>query len=121
MRLPCLKTQVEGFKNYTGYYPEYVHVDKIYRTRENRAWCKKRGIKMSRPPLVTAPANVSKEQTRQANESERIRNSIEGKFGQGKIIFSVNIIMANSSRTYETAISITFENDTEFWRCISAG
>ncbi|CDN15239.1 transposase [Richelia intracellularis] len=76
---------------------------------------------MSRPPLVTAPANVSKEQTRQANESERIRNSIEGKFGQGKIIFSVNIIMANSSRTYETAISITFENDTEFWRCISAG
>lgn len=30
-----LKTQIESFKNYTGYYPESVHVDKIYRTREN--------------------------------------------------------------------------------------
>lgn len=26
-----LKTQIESFKNYTGYYPESVHVDKIYR------------------------------------------------------------------------------------------
>ncbi len=28
------KTQVETFKQYTGYYPESVHVDKIYRTRD---------------------------------------------------------------------------------------
>ena len=27
-----LKSQVETFKNYTGYYPLAVHVDKIYRT-----------------------------------------------------------------------------------------
>ena len=40
-----LKVQIESFKDYTGYYPESVHVDKIYRTRENRAWCKERGIK----------------------------------------------------------------------------
>ncbi|BDI15979.1 hypothetical protein ANSO36C_17810 [Nostoc cf. commune SO-36] len=32
-----LKSQVEAFKNFTGYYPESVHVDKIYRTRDNRA------------------------------------------------------------------------------------
>ncbi|WP_096603274.1 hypothetical protein [Calothrix sp. NIES-2100] len=32
------KAQVEALKNYTGYDPEFVHVDKIYRTRENRAW-----------------------------------------------------------------------------------
>ncbi|PMB25663.1 IS5/IS1182 family transposase, partial [Fischerella thermalis CCMEE 5198] len=42
-----LKTQIESYKNYTGYYPESVHVDKIYRTRENRAWCKERGIRIS--------------------------------------------------------------------------
>ena len=64
---PDLKTQLEGFQNYTGYYPESVHVDKSYWTRENRAWCKKRGIKMSGPPLGRPPANVSKEQKRQAN------------------------------------------------------
>jgi transposase, IS5 family len=27
-----LKVQIESFKDYTGYYPESVHVDKIYRT-----------------------------------------------------------------------------------------
>ena len=32
------KKQVELFKEYTGYYPESVHVDRIYRNRENRAW-----------------------------------------------------------------------------------
>ena len=46
-----LKVQVESFKTYTGYYPESVHVDKIYRTRENRAWCKERGIRISGSPF----------------------------------------------------------------------
>ncbi|EAM48408.1 hypothetical protein CwatDRAFT_1400 [Crocosphaera watsonii WH 8501] len=31
-----LKEQVEKYKETFGYYPESVHVDKIYRTRENR-------------------------------------------------------------------------------------
>jgi len=35
-----LKSQVETYKEFTGYYPESVHADKIYRTRENREWCK---------------------------------------------------------------------------------
>ena len=58
---------------------------------------------MSGPPLGRPPANVSKEQKRQANESERIRNSIEGKFGQGKRRFSLNRIIAKLSHTSETA------------------
>ena len=59
------------------------------------------------PPLGRPPANVSKEQKRQANESERIRNSIEGKFGQGKRTFTLNRIMPQLSHTSETAIAIT--------------
>ena len=27
-----------------GFYPVSVHVDKIYRTRENRRYCKKKGM-----------------------------------------------------------------------------
>ena len=56
-----LKAQIEAFKSYTGYYPESVHADRIYRTRENRAWCKERGIRMSGPPLGRPRATVSKE------------------------------------------------------------
>jgi transposase, IS5 family len=103
-----LKVQVEAYKNYTGYYPESVHVDQIYRTRENRAWCKERGIVISGPPLGRPPANVSKEKKKQDLESERIRNCIEGKFGQGKRRFSLGRVMAKLPHTSETAIAITF-------------
>ena len=55
-----LIAQVEAFKEFTGHYPESVHVDQIYRTISNRAWCKERGIRMSGPPLGRRPAHVSK-------------------------------------------------------------
>jgi transposase, IS5 family len=103
-----LKTQVEEFKTFTGYYPESVHVDKIYRTRENRAWCKERGIRISGVPLGRPPANISKEKKKQALEDERIRSSIEGKFGQAKRRFGLNKVMAKLSYTSETVIAITF-------------
>lgn len=103
-----LKAQVEEFKTFTGYYPESVHVDKIYRTRENRAWCKERGIRISGVPLGRPPANISKEKKKQALEDERIRNCIEGKFGQAKRRFSLNKVMAKLSHTSETVIAITF-------------
>jgi transposase, IS5 family len=103
-----LKSQVEAYKNYTGYYPESVHVDKIYRTRENRAWCKERGIRISGPPLGRPPKNVSPEKKKQATYDERIRNSIEGKFGQGKRRFSLGRVMAKLPHTSLTSIALTF-------------
>lgn len=103
-----LKAQIESYKKYTGYYPESVHVDKIYRTRENRAWCKERGIRISGVPLGRPPKTVSKEKKKQAVQDERTRNSIEGKFGQGKRKFSLNRVMTKLSHTSQTAIAITF-------------
>jgi hypothetical protein len=103
-----LKAQIEKFKEQTGCYPESVHVDQIYRTRENRAYCRERGIRMSGPALGRPPANISKEQKKQALEDERYRNAIEGKFGQAKRRFSLNRVMAKLPHTSETAIAITF-------------
>ena len=60
------KAQVEAYRNFTGSYPESVHVDRIYRTRENRAWCKERGIRISGPHDGRPPANVSPEKKKQA-------------------------------------------------------
>ncbi len=102
------KKQVEEYKNFTGYYPLSVHVDRIYRTRENRAWCKERGIRISGPPLVRPPKNVSKENKKQALDDERVRNAIEGKFGQAKRRYRLNCIMAKLPETSETSIAITF-------------
>lgn len=103
-----LKIQIESFKNYTGYYPESVHVDKIHRTRENRAWCKERGIRISGYPLGRPSSNITKEQKKQAADDEKIRSSIEGKFGQGKRRFGLNLVMTKLSQTSQTAIAITF-------------
>jgi hypothetical protein len=45
---------------------------------------------------------------KQALEDERIRNAIEGKFGQGKRRFGLNRSMAKLDNTSETVIAITF-------------
>jgi hypothetical protein len=103
-----LKTQVEKFKKSYGCYPESLHVDKIYRTRENRAWCKERGIRMSGPKLGRPTKNISKEDKKQAQDDECFRNAIEGKFGQAKRRFSLNLVMTKLPETSETSIAITF-------------
>ena len=100
--------QIEAYKNFTGYYPSSVHVDKIYRTKANRAFCKERGIRISGPPLGRTPKNVSKETKKQALDDERFRNGIEGKFGQAKRRYGLNCIMAKLSETAKTSIAITF-------------
>jgi hypothetical protein len=71
-----LKAQIEKFKDTYGCYPESVHVDKIYRTRENRAWCKERGIRISGIPLGRPPKNQSAELKKQAKLDEAFRNRI---------------------------------------------
>ena len=103
-----LKTQIEEYKKYTGYYPSSVHVDRIYRTRANRAWCKERGIRISGPPLGRPPKNITQQQKKQAQDDESFRNAIEGKFGQAKRRFSLNLVMTKLPKTSETSIAITF-------------
>jgi len=100
--------EVEADKEYREVDPESVHADKIYCTRVNRAWCKKRGIRLSGPRLGRPPAQVSLQAKKQAREDERIRNEIEGKFGQGKRRFSLNRVIAKLSHTSETSITLTF-------------
>ncbi len=103
-----LQSQLEQYKQRFGYYPESVHVDRIYRTRTNRAICKERGIRISGPPLGRPPANPQPEVIRQQREDERFRNAIEGKFGQAKRRFSLSRVMARLSDSAESAIAITF-------------
>src|SRR5699024_9987057 len=81
-----LQSSVEKYKNRYGYYPEAILSDTIYRTRENRAHCKKRGIRLSGPrlgrPSKDKQVNDLHQQMEKQDASER--NAIEGKFGEGK-------------------------------------
>lgn len=103
-----LISQVDSFKNERGYYPESVHADKIYRTRANRLWCQERGIRLSGVPLGRPPKNSDKTRQKIAREDEKVRNCIEGKFGQGKRRFSLGRVMTKLAHTSESAIAISF-------------
>ncbi len=41
---------IEKYKKRYGFYPERVLADKIYRSRDNRKFCKEHGIRISGPP-----------------------------------------------------------------------
>jgi IS5 family transposase len=109
-----LKTQVEEYRNRFGVYPESVHADKIYRTRENRQYCKANGIRLSGRPLgrpkrpTTENAEEWKREKKQMVQDEIDRIAIEGKFGQGKRRFSLDRIMAKLAGTSETVIMVAF-------------
>ena len=109
-----LKSQIERYRQRFGCYPESVHADQIYRTRDNRRYCKKHGIRLSGPPLgrpktmTEANASELKEQRRIHRQDEIDRIAIEGKFGQGKRRFTLSRIMAKLAKTSEAVISISF-------------
>ena len=103
-----LKLQAEEFKIATGNYPESIHVDQIYRTQENRAWCKERGIRITGVPLGRPPKIIDREAKKQVQLDEKFRSRIEGKFGEAKRRFSLNRVMTKLSETSQTAIAIIF-------------
>jgi IS5 family transposase len=103
-----LKEQIKSYHNRYGHYPESVHADKIYRTRENRKFCKTHGIRLSGPALGRPPKQIDLQHEIQARQDELDRIPIEGKFGQAKRRFSLSKIMCKLAQTSETAIAITF-------------
>ena len=107
-----LPVQIEKYKQRFGRYPESVHADKIYRTRENRAYCEARGIRLSGPPLgrpikETAENKKLLRQLRKIQRiDEAIRQAIEGGFGNMKRKFSLGTIYEKLQKTSETAIMV---------------
>ncbi len=100
--------QLETYRRRFGGYPESVHVDQIYRTRANRAFCKEKGIRMNGPPLGRPPKDVSVATKKQSRADEAIRNTIEGKFGQAKRRFGLARVMAKLATTSAAQISLSF-------------
>jgi len=106
--------QIKSYHKRFGYYPESVHADKIYRTLDNRRFCKTRGIRLSGPPLgrprkvTEANAEQLKQAKQQHRQDELDRIAIEGKFGQGKRRFSLARVMAKLALTSEVVIMVSF-------------
>lgn len=96
---------IERYKNRTGRYPVRALVDKIYRTKENRNFCKERGIHMSgRAP--GRPANDKAETLRERkNETDRIE--VERFFSVEKRCCGAGMIMTKLANTTLTSIALS--------------
>lgn len=83
-----LVPQIDAYRRRFGHDPASVHVDQIYRTRENRRVCASRGIRLSRPPLgrprtiTEATAEQVKQDRQQTRNDATARMAIEGKLGR---------------------------------------
>lgn len=103
-----LPRHVEAYRRRFGRYPETVHADAIYRTRENRRYCKERGIRLGGPALGRPKKNPTRSERHQARDDERARIPIEGVFGRAKTRYSLSRIMAKRQDTSQTAIALAF-------------
>lgn len=107
-----LPGQIETYRERFGYYPSSVHADTIYRTRENRKYCKERGIRLSgkplgRPKKLTAEnANELKALRSLERQDELDRIPVEGKFGNCKRKGSLQRVMAKLVNTSESVIHV---------------
>jgi IS5 family transposase len=98
---------VERYKTRLGFYPKVVLADKLYRNRDNLAWCKSRGIRLSGPPLGR-PKRDSTEDKQIERMDAAERNGIESPFGAGKRRYGLARIMAKLQCTAETVIALQF-------------
>ena len=84
---------VEQYRQTHGCYPEVVQADQIYRNRDNLAYCKKHGIRLSGPRLGRPGQDVDTD--RETEYRDRCeRNIIEGRNGMAKRRFGLDLIMA---------------------------
>ena len=80
---------IEQYFKRNGYYPKRVLADKIYRTRDNTAYCKLHGIRLSGPALgrpkkdPKADKKIEYEDAVERIEVERAFSLAERRFGLG--------------------------------------
>jgi len=103
-----LKQSVKRYKERFGVYPEAVIADQLYRNSDNLRYCKSLGIRISGPALGRKRIEQEKSEKKQSRADSRIRNSIEGKFGEGKRFYGLGRIMAHLKETSESVIVLQF-------------
>jgi len=89
---------VERYRRLYGCYPEAVQADAIYRNRENLAYCKAHGIRLSGPKLGRPGKNVH--HVREIEKQDhRERMIVEGRSGMAKRRFGLDLIFATLPET----------------------
>lgn len=102
-----LKVVVEDYRRKFGVYPEAILADKIYQTMANRKYCKEHGIRLSGPPLGRPKGGeAGKAESRQMYKDACERNAIEGRNGNLKRRYGLDLIMSKLDETAKTEAAL---------------
>lgn len=102
----CLIEAIENFKERTGYYPERVLADQIYRTRENRRFCSDHGIRLSGPKLGRPSLNI-KTDKKQEYQDNTDRIEVERAFSLDKRCYGMGLITTKLAETQMSSIALS--------------
>lgn len=100
-----LQSAIEYYRSLFGFYPSCVLVDRIYLTRENRAWLKEKGIEHYGAPLGRPPKMSTSEKLARKKIQNK-RSEIEGKFGVAKIKYGLDCIKTKKDDTSYASIAL---------------
>lgn len=102
-----LKAAVEDYFRKFGCYPSAVLADRIYQTRDNKLFCKERGIRLSGPPLGRRKASETDAKIkRQMYRDTCERNAVEGRNGNAKRRFGLDRIFSKLDETAKTEAAL---------------
>jgi hypothetical protein len=97
---------IERYHKRTGRYPERVLADKIYRTRDNLAFCKEHDIRLAGKPLGRPPKDFAQTK-KQLRTDETDRIEVERKFSHAKGSFGLGLIRARLEITSKSVIALS--------------
>lgn len=103
-----LKAQARAYRRRYGHYPKVICADQIYRTRAKRAFCQRHGIRLSGPRLGRPKSDpqLLAEEKKQFLDDQRQRNAVEGKIGQGKRRYGLDLTREKLATTQGSAIAL---------------
>ena len=90
----------------TGHYPERILADKIYRNRNNLAYCREHGIRLSGPSLGGPKKNGgSDKKTEYKDNADRI--AVERSFALAKQKYGLGLITSRLDETTRCSIALS--------------
>lgn len=99
---------VERFRVRTGHYPERLLADQIYRTRDNRKFCKLHGIRLSGLKLGRSSlTKQSVKEKRQEYQDNTDRIEVERSFSLSKRCYGMDLIRTKLYDTTLTSIALS--------------
>ena len=97
----------ESYKKRTGHCPERILADQIYRNRENRAYCREHGIRLSGPKLGRPSLTETSEDRRKAYQDNTDRIEIERSFSLCKRCFGLGLVTTKLEKTAAGSIGLS--------------